>query len=110
MFQKVNVPVLGIVENMSVHICSNCGYAEPIFGEHGGRDMATEFQLPWLGSLPLQLQIRTQTDSGNPSVVADPAGEAARAYNEIARRLAANVAALPRDMAAKMPTVVARKT
>lgn len=110
MFQKVNVPVLGIVENMSVHICSNCGYAEPIFGEHGGRDMATEFQLPWLGSLPLQLQIRTQTDSGNPSVVAEPAGEAARAYNEIARRLAANVAALPRDMAAKMPTVVARKT
>jgi ATP-binding protein involved in chromosome partitioning len=110
MFQKVNVPVLGIVENMSVHICSNCGHAEPIFGEHGGRDMATEFKLPWLGSLPLQLNIRTQTDSGNPSVVAEPAGEAARAYHEIAHRLAANVAALPRDMSAKMPTVVARKT
>ncbi len=110
MFQKVNVPVLGVVENMSMHICSNCGHAEPIFGENGGRNMAAEFNLPWLGSLPLQLSIRTQTDSGNPSVIAEPAGEAARAYNDIAQRIAANVAALPRDMSGKMPTVVARKT
>ncbi len=109
MFQKVDVPVLGIVENMSVHICSNCGYAEPIFGEHGGRDMAAEFNLPWLGALPLQLSIRTQTDSGTPSVVAEPGGEPARAYHAIAAALAANVAALPRDMAAKMPGVVVRK-
>ncbi|SHH06627.1 iron-sulfur cluster carrier protein ApbC [Pollutimonas bauzanensis] len=110
MFQKVNVPVLGIVENMSVHICSNCGHAEPIFGENGGRNMAAEFNLPWLGALPLQLSIRTQTDSGTPSVVAEPDGEPARAYHAIAAALAANVAALPRDMAAKMPGVVARKS
>jgi len=109
MFQKVNVPVLGVVENMSVHICSNCGHAEPIFGEHGGRNMAAEFNLPWLGALPLQLSIRTQTDSGTPSVVAEPQGEPARAYHAIATALAANVAALPRDMAAKMPGVVVRK-
>lgn len=109
MFQKVNVPVLGVVENMSVHVCSQCGHAEPIFGEHGGRDMAAEFNLPWLGALPLQMAIRTQTDSGKPSVVSDPDGDAARAYHEIARRIAANVAALPRDMSAKMPKVVARK-
>lgn len=110
MFQKVNVPVLGVVENMSMHVCSQCGHAEPIFGHNGGRDMATEFQLPWLGALPLQLSIRTQTDSGTPSVVAEPGGEPAKAYHAIATAMAANVAALPRDMAAKMPGVVARKT
>lgn len=110
MFQKVNVPVLGIVENMSVHVCSNCGHAEPIFGENGGRRMSDEFQVPWLGALPLQLSIRTQTDSGTPTVVADPDGAAAQAYKEIARNLAANVAALPPDMSGKAPTVVARKT
>lgn len=109
MFQKVNVPVLGVVENMSVHVCSQCGYAEPIFGEHGGRDMAAEFDLSWLGALPLQLRIREQTDSGTPSVVAEPEGEAARAYLEIATKLAANVAALPVDTSAGRPSVIARK-
>lgn len=108
MFQKVNVPVLGIVENMSMHVCTNCGHTEHIFGEHGGRNMAAEFNLPWLGDLPLQLSIRTQTDAGNPTVIAEPKSEAARAYMHIAQRLAANIAALPRDMAAKMPTVVVR--
>src|SRR3546814_14607918 len=87
---------------MARHICTNCGQAEPIFGENGGRNMAAEFNLPWLGSLPLQLSIRTQTDSGNPSVIAEPQGEAARAYHDIAQRIAANVAALPRDMSGKM--------
>ncbi|TEA74108.1 iron-sulfur cluster carrier protein ApbC [Allopusillimonas ginsengisoli] len=109
MFQKVNVPVLGVVENMSVHICSHCGHAEPIFGEHGGRDMAAEYNLSWLGALPLQMRIREQTDSGMPSVVAEPDGEAARAYIEIATKLAANVAALPPDMSSSRPSVVARK-
>ena len=110
MFEKVHVPVLGIVENMSVHVCSNCGHAEPIFGENGGRRMSDEFKVPWLGALPLQLSIREQTDSGTPTVVADPDGDAARAYLEIARKLAAQVAALPLDMSGKAPTVVARKT
>src|SRR5690554_6134938 len=108
MFQKVNVPVLGIVENMSVHICSNCGHAEHIFGEHGGRDMAAEYHLPWLGALPLAMDIRQQTDSGNPTVVADPEGPVARIYHDIAHKVALQVAALPRDFSAKMPTVVAR--
>lgn len=108
MFQKVDVPVLGVVENMSVHVCSNCGHAEPIFGQDGGRHMAAEFGLPWLGALPLQMAIRTQTDSGNPTVVADPQGEAALRYHDIAREVAGIVAGLPRDMSAFMPKVVAR--
>ena len=110
MFQKVNVPVLGIVENMSVHVCSNCGHAEPIFGEHGGREMAAQYHVPWLGALPLQMSIRSQTDSGRPTVIAEPGGEAAKAYHGIARALAANVATLPLDRAAFTPTVVARKS
>lgn len=109
MFQKVNVPVLGIVENMSVHICSNCGHAEHIFGEQGGRNMASQYHVPWLGALPLQMSIRSQTDSGHPTVVAEPDGEAARAYHAIARALAANVAILPEDRSAFTPMVVARK-
>lgn len=108
MFQKVDVPVLGIVENMSTHICSNCGHAEPIFGENGGRNMAAEFNLPWLGSLPLVMDIRTQTDSGNPTVIAEPDGEIAAIYHDIARKIAAIVAVLPLDTAGVRPKVVAR--
>ena len=109
MFQKVNVPVLGLVENMSVHVCSHCGHAEPIFGEHGGRDMAAEYHVPWLGALPLQMSIRSQTDAGRPTVVSEPDSEAARSYHAIARALAAQVATLPPDRSAFKPTVVARK-
>lgn len=108
MFQKVDVPVLGVVENMSVHICSNCGHAEPIFGQDGGRDLAAEFNLPWLGGLPLVMAIRTQTDSGNPTVVADPDGEIAAMYHDVANKLAVGVARLPLDQAGKKPSVVAR--
>jgi ATP-binding protein involved in chromosome partitioning len=110
MFQKVNVPILGVVENMSIHICSHCGHAEHIFGEGGGRSMADQYQVPWLGSLPLTLDIRQQTDSGNPTVAADPTSEAAGLYRDIARRVAAGVAALPRDMAGKFPNVVVQTT
>ena len=106
MFRKVDVPVLGIVENMAMHICSNCGHAEPIFGEHGGQHLAAEFNLPWLGSLPLAMSIRSQTDAGTPTVVADPQSDAAAEYQRIAHRVAMLVAALPKDMAAKMPSVV----
>src|SRR5690606_37998748 len=109
MVEKVNVPVLGIVENMSVHVCSNCGHAEPIFGEHGGRDMASQYHVPWLGALPLQMSIRSQTDSGRPTVIAEPEGEAAKAYHAIARALAANVAIQPEDRSSLTPMVVARK-
>ncbi len=108
MFQKVEVPVLGVVENMSVHVCSQCGHAEPIFGEHGGRDMAAAYEVAWLGALPLAMAIREQTDSGRPTVVADPDGPHARLYQDIAHKLALGVDGLPRDYSARMPPVVVR--
>jgi ATP-binding protein involved in chromosome partitioning len=109
MFQKVDVPVLGIVENMSVHVCSNCGHTEPIFGQDGGRQLAATYHLPWLGGLPLQIDIRQETDSGRPSVVASPDGTAAGLYHEIAHRLAVHVAGQPLDDSKTRPQVVARK-
>ncbi|MDN5842231.1 MAG: iron-sulfur cluster carrier protein ApbC [Alcaligenaceae bacterium] len=109
MFQKVDVPVLGIVENMSVHICSNCGHSEPIFGQDGGRELAAEHHLPWLGALPLQLDIRSETDSGRPSVVASPDGAAAHLYHEIAHRLAVHVSIQPADTSGERPRVIPRK-
>ncbi len=109
MFQKVDVPILGIVENMSTHICSNCGHVEAIFGEEGGRKVAAQYNQPWLGALPLKMGIRTQTDSGNPTVSAEPEGEVAQMYRRIALQVAANVSLLPEDNSAFTPTVVARK-
>lgn len=109
MFQKVNVPVLGVVENMSVHVCSNCGHAEPIFGEHGGKRMADDCGVPWLGALPLKLSIRQQTDSGKPTVAAEPDGQETAMYHDIASKVAAQVAILPVESPFR-PTVVARKT
>lgn len=108
MFQKVDVPVLGIVENMSVHICRNCGHEEAIFGQHGGRGMAEQYNVPWLGALPLAMDIRAQTDSGVPTVIAAPNSKEAKIYHEIASRVAANVAILPVDTSAHRPKVVPR--
>lgn len=108
MFQKVHVPILGVVENMAVHICPQCGHAEHIFGAGGGRRVAEQYEVPWLGSLPLQRAIREQTDAGNPTVAAEPESEVAGIYRDIARRVAARIAALPRDMAGKLPAVVVR--
>lgn len=110
MFQTVNVPILGIVENMAAHICKQCGHEEPIFGEGGGQRMAQQYETPWLGSLPLSMQIREQADAGCPTMVADPNGEAARHYRDIARKVARAIAVLPRDMAAKFPSVVVEST
>ena len=106
MFQKVNVPVLGLVENMSIHVCSNCGHAEPIFGSGGGEKMAQEYGLPFLGALPLDIRIRKETDSGTPTVVAEPEGPIAARYRDIARRVALALARAPRDLSHKFPTVV----
>lgn len=92
MFEKVNVPVLGIVENMSLHVCSNCGHVEHIFGEGGGERMAAEYDVPLLGALPLDGGIREQADSGRPTVAADPEGQVAGLYRQIARRMAARLA------------------
>jgi ATP-binding protein involved in chromosome partitioning len=104
------VPVLGVVENMSMHICSNCGHAEAIFGQGGGKRMAEQYGVAWLGGLPLTIGIREQTDAGNPTVIADPASEAAGLYRDIARRVAVAVAGLPKDMAGKFPNVVVQST
>jgi ATP-binding protein involved in chromosome partitioning len=93
MFRKVAVPVLGIIENMATHVCSNCGHEEHIFGAGGGERMAAEYGVPLLGSLPLDIRIREQTDGGRPTVVAEPDGRLARAYHDIARRTAARLAA-----------------
>jgi ATP-binding protein involved in chromosome partitioning len=91
MFQKVNVPVLGIVENMSTHVCSNCGHEEPIFGAGGGRRMAEQYGVALLGQLPLDIRIREETDEGHPTVVADPGGRVGSAYRDMARRTAARL-------------------
>lgn len=106
MFQKVNVPILGVVENMSVHVCSQCGHAEHIFGEEGGLKMAEELEVPWLGALPLSKKVREQTDAGQPTVIADSDSEAAKRYMEIARRLALTISDLPVDHSGAFPKVV----
>jgi ATP-binding protein involved in chromosome partitioning len=105
MFEKVNVPILGIVENMATHVCSKCGHVEHIFGEGGGARMAQEYGVPVLGSLPLDIRIREQTDSGNPTVVADPDGDLAAAYKAIARKVAVMVAERAKDMSSKLPAI-----
>lgn len=105
MFQKVAVPVLGIVENMSTHVCSQCGHEEPIFGAGGGSAVAEQFKVPLLGSLPLDISIREQTDGGNPTVVAAPDSDLARAYRDIARRTAGRLAMQARNKAVRMPKI-----
>ncbi len=104
MFNKVEVPVLGIVENMAVHVCSNCGHAEHVFGAGGGERMAAQYGVPLLGSLPLDIRIREQTDGGSPTVAADPDSPLARAYRDIARRAAARLAQQARNKA--LPNIV----
>jgi len=106
MFEKVQVPILGIVENMAMHQCSQCGHVEHIFGADGGRKLAQECATEWLGALPLALAIRQQADSGCPTVAADPQGEAARTYLHIARTVAAKIALQGKDFSAKFPTIV----
>ena len=108
MFEKVGIPILGIVENMSTHICSNCGHAEAIFGEGGGQKMCGEYGVDFLGALPLTMSIREQTDSGMPTVVADPDGKVAAIYRDIARKIAVKVAEKARDMSGKFPNIVIR--
>ena len=105
MFEKVGVPILGIVENMAVHICSNCGHTEHIFGADGGKKMAADYKMDYLGALPLDIQIRLQADNGRPTVVADPDGDVAGIYKAIARKMAITVAAKAKDFSAKFPTI-----
>jgi ATP-binding protein involved in chromosome partitioning len=110
MFEKVGVPIVGIVENMSIHVCSKCGHAEHIFGEGGAARMCRDYKVPFLGSLPLDIKIREQADSGRPSVVADPDGAVANAYKAIARKVAIFVAQKAEDFSAKFPNIVIQNT
>ena len=110
MFEKVGVPIVGIVENMSIHICSNCGHAEHIFGSGGAERMCRDYDVPFLGSLPLDIRIREQADSGRPTVVADPDGKVAQIYREIARKTAVAVGQKAEDFSSKFPSIVVQNT
>jgi ATP-binding protein involved in chromosome partitioning len=109
MFEKVGVPILGLVENMAVYCCPNCGHTEHIFGQDGGKHMAAQYGLDYLGALPLNLSIREQADAGRPSVVSEPEGEIAALYKAVARQVAVKVAKRARDFSAKFPTISVSK-
>jgi ATP-binding protein involved in chromosome partitioning len=110
MFEKVDVPVLGIVENMATHICSQCGHEEHVFGSGGGERMARDYHVPLLGSLPLDIRIREQADGGKPTVAADPTGKVAAAYREIARKTAAHLSLHARSKSIQFPKIVIQNT
>ncbi len=110
MFEKVGVPILGIVENMSIHICSHCGHEERIFGEGGGEKMGADYNVELLGALPLDIKIREQADSGKPTVVADPDGRVAQIYKQIARRVAVKIADKQQDHSAAFPKIIVQNT
>ncbi|HDR9107299.1 TPA: iron-sulfur cluster carrier protein ApbC [Burkholderia vietnamiensis] len=110
MFEKVGIPILGIVENMSIHVCSNCGHEEHIFGAGGAERMAKDYDVDVLGSLPLDIAIRERADSGTPTVVADPDVALARRYRDIARGVALAIAERARDMTSKFPSIVVQNT
>lgn len=110
MFEKVGIPILGIVENMSTHICSQCGHEEPIFGTGGGLLMSQDYQVDLLGALPLDINIRMQTDGGKPTVIADPDGKISAIYKEIARKAAVKIANASLDHSSKFPNIVIQNT
>jgi ATP-binding protein involved in chromosome partitioning len=110
MFDKVGIPILGVIENMSLHVCSNCGHIEHIFGEGGAARLCADYDVPFLGSLPLDIRIREQADSGTPTVAADPTGPIAESYRAIARKLAVAVAGKAKDLSSKIPSIVVRNT
>ena len=110
MFEKVGIPILGLVENMSIHICSKCGHEEHIFGHGGGEQMCKDYETEFLGALPLELAIREMADSGKPTVVGAPDSRAADIYRTIARRVAVKVAERAKDMTHKFPNIVVQNT
>src|SRR5471032_2881944 len=110
MFEKVGIPILGIVENMSTHICSNCGHEEHIFGAGGGERMSKEYGVPVLGHLPLDIAIREKTDAGQPTVISEPDSKIAEAYRSIARKIAISIAERQRDMTSMFPSIVVQNT
>jgi ATP-binding protein involved in chromosome partitioning len=110
MFEKVGIPILGVVENMSTHVCTKCGHQESIFGQGGAEKMCRDYGTELLGQLPLDIRIREQADSGKPTVVAEPDGAIAETYRRIARRVAVRVAEQSRDMSSKFPNIVVQNT
>ena len=110
MFEKVNIPIIGIVENMAMHTCSKCGNEEHIFGSGGAEKMCRDYGVSLLGSLPLDIKIREQSDNGNPTVVAEPESSAAKTYKKIARLTAIKVSKLAQDYSNKFPNIVIQKT
>jgi ATP-binding protein involved in chromosome partitioning len=110
MFEKVGVPILGIVENMAVYCCPQCGHVEHVFGAEGGRRMAADYGVDYLGELPLNRSIRENADAGHPSVVSDPDGEIAAIYKTVARQVAVKIAQKAKDFSAKFPTITISKT
>ncbi|MHB8416330.1 MAG: iron-sulfur cluster carrier protein ApbC [Acidiferrobacteraceae bacterium] len=110
MFEKVEIPVLGIIENMSTHICSKCGHEEHIFGAGGGLRMAEQYEVDFLGSLPLDIRIRVDSDEGKPTVIADPEGHVAQIYREIARRVGAKLSLTRKDFSNRFPNIIIQNT
>ena len=110
MFEKVGIPIIGIVENMAIHICSQCGHQEHIFGSGGGARMSEDYKVDMLGALPLDIHIREQTDSGKPTVVSDPDGPVSMIYKDIARKIAAKIAKQSQDRSAIFPKIVVQNT
>ncbi len=108
MFTKLNVPMLGVIENMSVYHCPNCGHEAHIFGAGGGAKLANEFGLSMLGQIPLEMRIRELTDGGNPPVVCEPDSHYAKAFAVAARKAAAKLALQPKDYSAKFPKIVVK--
>ena len=106
MFEKVDIPVLGIIENMSLHICSNCQHEEAIFGQGGGEAMAQQYGVEFLGALPLDISIRTSTDTGTPTVALDPDSQISVIYRKMARKLAASLSVKAKDFSGKIPNIV----
>ena len=109
MFEKVGVPILGVVENMAVHVCTQCGHIEHIFGQDGGKTMAADYGIDYLGALPLSLSIRVDADGGRPSVVSAPDSEVAGLYRAVARQVAVKIAQRAKDFSAKFPTITISK-
>ena len=110
MFEKVGIPILGLVENMSVYLCPNCGHSEHIFGAGGGAKMCADFNVDFLGSLPLNLSIREQADEGCPTLVAEPDGAISELYKAIARKVAIRISSISKDMSSKFPNIVIQNT
>ncbi len=109
MFEKVGVPILGVVENMAVHVCSQCGHAEHIFGFEGGKRLAEQYGVAYLGALPLALHIREDADAGKPTVVSAPESEVASLYGAVARKVAVAVAGKAKEYSTKFPTITISK-